>query len=122
MRAGLLSVMLILGVVLAGGLLAWPAILWHMPHNGSSQRRIARVYCEEYYHAAVARRRDRAEPVSLQALSRPLYPEDPNIIYLLGDPWGSSYRLEAGTLRVWSSGPDREPGTEDDICCPPLED
>ena len=35
------------------------------------------------------------------------------------DPWGNPYQLlspgEMGTIDVFSNGPDREPGTEDDI-------
>jgi general secretion pathway protein G len=35
------------------------------------------------------------------------------------DPWGNPYQLlspgELGTLDIFSNGPDREPGTDDDI-------
>ncbi|MBI4537584.1 MAG: DUF4388 domain-containing protein [candidate division NC10 bacterium] len=36
---------------------------------------------------------------------------------LLTDPWGQPYRLETGGERVWvvSAGPDRRPGTPDDL-------
>lgn len=36
------------------------------------------------------------------------------------DPWGNPYVIErnADEYRVWSNGPDGEPGTEDDIVYP----
>ena len=38
------------------------------------------------------------------------------------DPWGHAYEVERrddGGVRVWSNGPDGEPGTDDDIAYPP---
>ncbi|SET39762.1 type II secretion system major pseudopilin GspG [Thalassotalea agarivorans] len=47
------------------------------------------------------------------------FPEGGYIKRLPKDPWGSDYQLlnpgENGRMDVFSMGPDREPGTEDDI-------
>jgi general secretion pathway protein G len=47
------------------------------------------------------------------------FPDDGYIKRLPKDPWGSEYILlnpgEQGTMDVFSMGPDREAGTEDDI-------
>lgn len=47
------------------------------------------------------------------------YREDGYIKRLPNDPWGDAYLLlspgENGKLDIFSAGPDRQPGTEDDI-------
>lgn len=47
------------------------------------------------------------------------YRDEGYIRRLPEDPWGNPYQLlspgEMGTIDVFSNGPDREPGTEDDI-------
>jgi general secretion pathway protein G len=47
------------------------------------------------------------------------FPEGGFIKRLPEDPWGNPYQLlspgELGTLDIFSNGPDREPGTDDDI-------
>lgn len=47
------------------------------------------------------------------------YPENGFIKSLPKDPWGNDYQLlspgELGTIDIFSNGPDREPGTDDDI-------
>jgi general secretion pathway protein G len=47
------------------------------------------------------------------------FPEGGYIKRLPQDPWGNDYVLlnpgEQGRFDVFSAGPDREPGTEDDI-------
>lgn len=47
------------------------------------------------------------------------YPEAGYIKRLPNDPWGQPYQLispgELGVIDVFSSGPDMQPGTEDDI-------
>lgn len=47
------------------------------------------------------------------------YPADGIIQRLPQDPWGNDYYLlspgEMGTFDVFSAGPDRQPGTDDDI-------
>jgi general secretion pathway protein G len=47
------------------------------------------------------------------------YPENGFIKRLPDDPWDNPYQLispgEMGVIDIFSNGPDREPGTEDDI-------
>ncbi|MCC2617050.1 type II secretion system major pseudopilin GspG [Aestuariibacter halophilus] len=47
------------------------------------------------------------------------YPENGFIKRLPDDPWGNPYQLlspgEMGAVDIFTYGPDREPGTEDDI-------
>jgi general secretion pathway protein G len=47
------------------------------------------------------------------------YPENGFIKRLPEDPWGNPYQLlspgELGATDIFSNGPDREPGTDDDI-------
>lgn len=47
------------------------------------------------------------------------FPENGFINSLPNDPWGNPYALispgELGAIDIFSNGPDREPGTEDDI-------
>lgn len=47
------------------------------------------------------------------------FPDGGFIKRLPEDPWGNAYQLlspgELGTVDIFSNGPDREPGTDDDI-------
>ena len=47
------------------------------------------------------------------------YPQGGYIKRLPQDPWGNDYNIlspgELGAIDIYSNGPDREPGTEDDI-------
>jgi len=64
-------------------------------------------------------------PEYLEAIERPLREGDRKFQRIELDPWGQDYRVEREgrrLFRIWSNGPDGEPGTADDICYEPLDD
>ena len=93
-----------------------------------AKRRIALVKCKDYYDATytwMMFQRLSNPPNSLDALEQPLRSGDRPYKRLEPDPWGVRYRIErenARLFRIWSNGPDTEPGTDDDICYEPLDE
>jgi len=99
-----------------------------MQQSVEAERKIALAKCREYYDATwswmLFQRAARA-PEHLSRVAAPLRDGERNFIRLEQDPWGQQFRLERETgrnFRIWSNGPDAEPGTDDDICYEPLDE
>ena len=95
---------------------------------GHAQRRIALAKCREYHDATwswMMMKRVPRPPATLKELAEPLHPGERDYMPYEMDPWGIHYRIEregARLYRIWSNGPDTEPGTDDDICYEPLDE
>lgn len=87
----------------------------------------AQVKCKEYYDAVclwMMFTKAGAPPDGLNVLTAPIRGGDRSFAQITPDPWGAAFRIEfegGRRYRVWSSGPDGEEGTEDDIAYEPVE-
>ena len=90
--------------------------------------KIAFAKCRDYYDATwmwMSFRGESRPPESLKDLEQPLQPGGRRFKRIEKDPWGAHYRIEREDgrfYRIWSNGPDTEPGTDDDICYEPLDE
>ena len=91
--------------------------------NSPAARRMAQRLCKQYYDSAMLWRLVKKEyPRDLQAMAAPLRPGEGAYLKVVNDPWGNLFYLEIDgrKLRVWSSGPDAQEGTDDDISYPEM--
>ena len=79
--------------------------------------------------AALVKCREMHDAVHIHRMKNPGQPPPRDLeaipgLHLEPDPWGSPYRLETDgrKVRVWSRGPDRIEGTDDDICYVPRDE
>lgn len=84
-------------------------------------KRIALAKCRDYHDAVVTYRlfdNRHRWPESLEDVKRE------RGLHLDPDPWGGDYtlRIEGGTVRVRSAGPDGTEGTDDDIVYVPEDE
>jgi general secretion pathway protein G len=115
----IMVVVVIIGLLAA---LAGPRI-WSMFAGG--QIRIAKAQCKQYYDDAKAWRLETNKwPESLDEMESPIRQGEENFTQIVPDPWGNPYVMErdGNRIRVWSSGPDGEEATEDDISYPELKE
>jgi len=121
----LLELMIVIALI---GLIAALAGSNLIPRAIEAERGIALAKCREYYDATwswMMFTRASEPPRDLGELEQPLREGRRSFLRVDEDPWGTKYRIErenGRNFRIWSNGPDGEPGTGDDICYEPLED
>lgn len=121
----LLELMVVVSII---GLIAALASYHVVAADEGARIKLAEAKCQSYHDAVTSWMliTSAAEaPESLEALEAPLRPDANDYITVLEDPWGSRYRLVREgrrRFRVWSNGPDGEPGTEDDLCYEPKDE
>ena len=120
------TLMEILVVVVIVGLLAMLGTNVFAPAERAMED-LALAKCREYHDAVKIWRLQgptRSFPESLEEMQVPLAEDEDVFVRIVKDPWNRAFRLEieGRKVRVWSDGPDRQPGTDDDIAYIPPEE
>ena len=88
-------------------------------------RRMAATACQQIHGKVHSWRMIRGRfPSSLEEMAQPLQPGGEDFHHVQPDPWDGPYRMviEGRKVRIWSNGPDRLEGTDDDLCYVPQDE